>query len=242
MTTEASDQGRIRASDGEREEYARIVRAAMSEGRLTLAEGEDRLVKVYAARFRDELPPLTDDLPNGGRQPPDDADPAAAGGDPGVGERLRQRVRRRLGEHAAVFPAAVLVLVVVVAVVGPFYFYFFFARALPLLFLLLTVFVLRRIWFGRHWHGPRHHRWHAMGGCVRLRHGRWHPFAPWNRPWPEHGPEHMPEHGTEHGPGYGPGYDPGYVPGYSQGYPPGYGPGYGQATHGRYPEGEGWHR
>jgi Domain of unknown function (DUF1707) len=59
---------RLRASDSEREEIATILRAAMTEGRLTLEEGEERLAKVYAAKFRDELRPLTADLPNGGRE------------------------------------------------------------------------------------------------------------------------------------------------------------------------------
>lgn len=56
---------RVRASDKEREQYASMLRAAMTEGRLTLEEGEERLAQVYAAKFRDELPPLTADLPEG---------------------------------------------------------------------------------------------------------------------------------------------------------------------------------
>ena len=70
MSTETNDDGRVRASDGEREEYATIIRAAMSEGRLTLEEGEQRLATAYAAKFRDELPQITRDLPGGGRQQP----------------------------------------------------------------------------------------------------------------------------------------------------------------------------
>src|SRR5689334_25136950 len=59
---------RVRASDQEREQYANMLRAGMTEGRLTLEEGEERLSQVYAARYRDELPPLTADLPDGGRR------------------------------------------------------------------------------------------------------------------------------------------------------------------------------
>jgi hypothetical protein len=59
---------RLRTSDTEREEIAEILRAAMTEGRLSLDEGEERLTTTYAARYRDELDVLTRDLPFGGRQ------------------------------------------------------------------------------------------------------------------------------------------------------------------------------
>lgn len=56
----------VRASDSDREHVARILRAAAGEGLLTLDEADERLVVVYAARFRDELEPVTADLPYGG--------------------------------------------------------------------------------------------------------------------------------------------------------------------------------
>lgn len=56
--------GRIRASDAEREEFAKIVRDAVGQGRLTLDEGDKRLATVYATRYRDELRPLVADLPH----------------------------------------------------------------------------------------------------------------------------------------------------------------------------------
>jgi hypothetical protein len=62
-----SDERRIRASDAEREQVAHILRTAMAEGRLTLDEGGERLTAVYAATYRDELAPLTSDLPDHGR-------------------------------------------------------------------------------------------------------------------------------------------------------------------------------
>ena len=68
MATPTGDGTRVRASDGERDEYATMLRAAMAEGLLTLDEGEQRLTAAYAARFRDELSPLTGDLPDGGRR------------------------------------------------------------------------------------------------------------------------------------------------------------------------------
>lgn len=63
-----SGPNRLRTSDTEREQVATILRAAMAEGRLNLEEGEERLGAVYAAKFRDELAPLTADLPGGGRR------------------------------------------------------------------------------------------------------------------------------------------------------------------------------
>jgi DUF1707 SHOCT-like domain len=67
MSTESASASegpaRLRASDAEREEYARIVRDAVGEGRLSLNEGDERLASIYAARFRDELRPLVTDLP-----------------------------------------------------------------------------------------------------------------------------------------------------------------------------------
>lgn len=55
----------VRASDAEREQVARILRAAAGEGLLTLGEADERLVALYASRFRAELEPLTADLPDG---------------------------------------------------------------------------------------------------------------------------------------------------------------------------------
>jgi hypothetical protein len=46
---------RLRASDIERQEIAEILRAAMTEGRLSLDEGEERLGIAYAAKYRDEF-------------------------------------------------------------------------------------------------------------------------------------------------------------------------------------------
>jgi Domain of unknown function (DUF1707) len=59
----AAGAGRIRASDAEREEYARVVRESVGEGRLTLGEGDERLAGIYASSFRDELGPFVADLP-----------------------------------------------------------------------------------------------------------------------------------------------------------------------------------
>ncbi|MFC0530762.1 DUF1707 domain-containing protein [Phytohabitans kaempferiae] len=68
MTATEAGAGRVRASDAEREHMATILRAAMTEGRLDLVEGEERLAKTYAATYRDELGGLVSDLPDGGRR------------------------------------------------------------------------------------------------------------------------------------------------------------------------------
>jgi Domain of unknown function (DUF1707) len=54
---------RLRASDAEREETANRLHQALGEGRLNLAETEERVAAAYAAQYRDELPPLLADLP-----------------------------------------------------------------------------------------------------------------------------------------------------------------------------------
>jgi uncharacterized protein DUF1707 len=63
---DTSGNSRLRTSDDEREQVASILRAAVSEGRLSLAEGDERLARAYEAVYRDELRPLTADLPGGG--------------------------------------------------------------------------------------------------------------------------------------------------------------------------------
>jgi Domain of unknown function (DUF1707) len=66
----------MRASDADREHVAEVVRTAVSDGRLTLVEGDERLREVYAARFRRDLEPITADLGPTGEATP--AVPAAA--------------------------------------------------------------------------------------------------------------------------------------------------------------------
>jgi uncharacterized protein DUF1707 len=54
----------LRASDAEREATVARLHQALAEGRLDLAETEERVTAAYAARHRDELPPLLADLPS----------------------------------------------------------------------------------------------------------------------------------------------------------------------------------
>ncbi|WP_253889290.1 DUF1707 SHOCT-like domain-containing protein [Actinokineospora diospyrosa] len=54
----------MRASNADRERFAKVLHDAMAEGRLTVTELEERLDHVYAARTFGELEPLVRDLPN----------------------------------------------------------------------------------------------------------------------------------------------------------------------------------
>jgi hypothetical protein len=98
MTTPSDPTTGIRASDAEREAVATRLREAASAGFLTLAEADERQAAAYAAVTRDELGPLTADLPTADL--PTAAEPAPAS------ERRRGPLtagaRRRLAVHAAV--------------------------------------------------------------------------------------------------------------------------------------------
>jgi len=54
----------MRASNADRERVAQILHNAMSEGRITVEELEERLDAVYAAKTLAELEPPIADLPN----------------------------------------------------------------------------------------------------------------------------------------------------------------------------------
>ena len=54
----------MRASDADRERVAQVLHNALSEGRITVNELEERLTTVYAAKTVGELKPVTVDLPS----------------------------------------------------------------------------------------------------------------------------------------------------------------------------------
>jgi hypothetical protein len=60
-TTSAPDG--VRCSDAERERAADALHRAVGEGRLSLAEVEERTAAIYAARYRHELDLVVADLP-----------------------------------------------------------------------------------------------------------------------------------------------------------------------------------
>jgi hypothetical protein len=56
----------MRAADSDRHQVAEQLKAALDEGRLSLAEYDDRVRDAYAARTYAELLVLVDDLPRAG--------------------------------------------------------------------------------------------------------------------------------------------------------------------------------
>jgi hypothetical protein len=53
----------VRASNAEREAAVALLTKAVGEGRITMAEFDERTQSAYAARTKRELDALTDDLP-----------------------------------------------------------------------------------------------------------------------------------------------------------------------------------
>ena len=141
--------GRIRTSDQERERIAEILRAAMAEGRLNLEEGEERLTAAYAAKYRDDLRPLTADLPDGGRRALADT------------PEVRLATRRHLRRHAS-FVAVVALLLTGIWVLSHAV---FFWPAIPIFFLVMGL--ARHAGMRRHGYGhPYAERvapWNAPG-------------------------------------------------------------------------------
>jgi uncharacterized protein DUF1707 len=116
-----SGPARLRTSDQEREQVAEILRAAMAEGRLSLSEGEERLSSIYSAKFRDELAPLTADLPDGGRRALAETPEA------------RLATRRGLRRHAGFIASLALILTGLWVLSGAHFFW----PAIPLAFLVM---------------------------------------------------------------------------------------------------------
>jgi hypothetical protein len=148
----------IRIGDRERERVARILRAAVGEGLLTLEESDERQAAAYAARYREELPPLTADLPDGGL--------------PLIADELRAEAwaagRGRLFRHAGVVAAASAVLVTVWALSGAHLFWPFLIVA----FLTLRLFGHAR-WLRRGWAWQGYRQWQGYRHGYGHRHARY---------------------------------------------------------------------
>lgn len=65
VTLQPPDPPGIRISDADRERAAARLQQALAEGRITVAELEERLSVVYAARYEADLVPPLADLPGG---------------------------------------------------------------------------------------------------------------------------------------------------------------------------------
>ncbi len=69
LTPQEGGNGRMRASDADRDTVAHLLREALAEGRLDPDEHSDRLDAVYRAKTVGELVPITEDLPDTGSTP-----------------------------------------------------------------------------------------------------------------------------------------------------------------------------
>lgn len=63
-TAPADAPRRLRASDAQREAVVHRLHEAVGRGLLTVEEGHERTAGAFAARYVDELDPLTEDLPD----------------------------------------------------------------------------------------------------------------------------------------------------------------------------------
>lgn len=153
MTEEPTSSTRVRASDAEREEYAKKIRDAVTAGRLSLDEGDERLARVYATKYRDELRPLVTDLPR-------DTPWAQAGSGEApqwqCGPRGPWGRRRGFIGFGTFFLIVAAVLITVSAVTGAHFFW-------PVFPLVLIFFILLRrgMWWG--WR----RRWMAQNSAPR---------------------------------------------------------------------------
>ncbi len=202
MTTMWEGPPRMRSSDSEREEVVTRLRTAISDGRLSLGEGEERIAAVYGSRFRDELAPFTTDLPPEGADTGWSATAPYGGGSPDTPET--RAAQRRWVATLTLLPVAVLALVVSVWVSSG-------GRILPLFPLVIVAFfLLRRAAWRRHvrYGGPGPHGWG---------HGRPDHWSgpPWGA-WPGHTAGRWPAPGSHPGGG-----STGYHPGVWSGNPTG---------------------
>src|SRR5580693_8295117 len=76
-----ADPASLRASDKDRESAAEVLREAAGEGRLSMAELDERLDAVYQAKTYAELEPILGDLPHQTIAPDAAAAPAAVPAD-----------------------------------------------------------------------------------------------------------------------------------------------------------------
>lgn len=81
LTPQEDGNGRMRASDADRDAVAHLLREALAEGRLDPDEHSDRLDAVYRAKTVGELVPITEDLPGTGLAPSGGTVPARAPSD-----------------------------------------------------------------------------------------------------------------------------------------------------------------
>ncbi len=123
------DTDRLRLSDAERDEAARLLGEHYAAGRLTAQEHDERTEAAYAARTRADLPPLFVDLPGAApwSQPLPDAARVASNSSASGGRQAWRGARPRRGMPV---PLGLLVAVAVAV---------FVVTHLPFLLLALVV-------------------------------------------------------------------------------------------------------
>jgi Domain of unknown function (DUF1707) len=103
---------KIRASDAERDAVIEMLRRHTADGRLTMAEFEERVAEAYAARTRGDLDPVLRELP------PLQASPPAGEGRDAQRRRAGRResawsARGRRGSLVALLPRVALIAAVI---------------------------------------------------------------------------------------------------------------------------------
>ena len=99
---------KIRASDAERDAVIEMLRRHTADGRLTMAEFEERVAEALAARTRGELDPVLRELPPLQPPPSDGAQRRRAGGRASTGPS-----RGRRGSIVALLPRVALIAAVI---------------------------------------------------------------------------------------------------------------------------------
>jgi hypothetical protein len=144
----------IRASDAEREEVTRLLQRAVADGRLTPEEAGERLATASAARYREDLGRLVEDLPESQERVPPDRHGAMWLG-------VAARVTRGL-----VFAALALAV------------FSFWGVRMFFPFWIFALIALGMAARSGRWRGPRAVRWHAW---RRAGEPPW--IAPSSRSW-----------------------------------------------------------
>lgn len=94
----------MRAADSDRQAVADKLKQALDEGRLDLAEYDDRLQKAYAAKTYGDLEGLLDDIPGTAPVRATETAPRTAAPLPAVrSERAGQLVKAWLGGFGGIF-------------------------------------------------------------------------------------------------------------------------------------------
>jgi hypothetical protein len=102
----------MRASDQDREQVVARLNEAVGLGLLTLPEAEERIATAYAARYLDDLPPLTADLPDPTPPKPEREHRRRPGFDPRVLVVIAALAAVMVVTHGFAFP---LILVAILA-------------------------------------------------------------------------------------------------------------------------------